>query len=180
MPADHIALVRGINVGGHNRVPMSELRDACAALGWSDVRTYIQSGNIVFHGAGSAAHAEAALEEAIADTFDLHVAVIVRTGAQWAALVERNPMRAASDADPSRVLVALAKQPLREEAEADLRVRAAQGEHIVRAGDALWCRFDDGVGRTRLTPAVFDRAAGSPVTMRNWRTVLKLRELLSP
>jgi uncharacterized protein (DUF1697 family) len=179
MTSNCIALLRGINVGGRNRVPMSELRDACAALGWSGVRTYIQSGNIVFHAAGGMTHAEEALEEAIADTFDLRIAVLVRSAAQWLECIAHNPFPVESAAEPRLVHLALAKQTPASAAASQLTGRAEAGERIVRVGDALYCHFPEGVGRSKLTPSIFDRCVGSPVTLRNWRTVTTLGDMAS-
>ena len=94
--ARFIALLRGINVGGHALVPMARLRDICAGLGWNEVETYIQSGNVVFEASGKAAALEAALEKALAGAFGFAPAVIVRSAAQVRALAAANPFPAAS------------------------------------------------------------------------------------
>ena len=82
-----VALLRGINVGGNKKVPMAELRALGEKLGWRQVATYIQSGNVVFAGGGGAAAAERALEQAIEKRFGFPVPVVVRTAAQWRASV---------------------------------------------------------------------------------------------
>jgi uncharacterized protein (DUF1697 family) len=74
-------------------------------------------------------------------------------------------------------MLALAKNPPKTDAVEQLQQRASGGERIVQVGDALWLHFPNGVGNSKLTPAVLDRLVGSPVTMRNWRTVLKLHEM---
>jgi len=176
-PPTSIALLRGINVGGRTRIPMAELRALCAGLGWEDVRTYIQSGNVVFRAGAAAPALEEALERAVERRFGFPVPVIVRAAAEWPAYVEGNPFPEASGAEPNRVMLALSKAPPREEAVEGLRERAADGERIERVGDALWIHYAQGSGRSKLTPALLDRAAGSPVTTRNWRTVLQLGEL---
>jgi uncharacterized protein (DUF1697 family) len=172
-----IALLRGINVGGHNKVPMLELRSLCADLGWTDVRSYIQSGNLVFSASGRAARLETALEGAIEDRFGLSISTVVRAAAAWPEYVQGNPYRDASDSEPNRVMLALSKAAPKPDAADQLRERAADGERIARVGDVLWLHFAAGVARSKLTPALLDRLVGSPVTMRNWRTLLTLHEM---
>lgn len=173
-----IALLRGINVGGHNRIPMAELRSICARLGWTEVRTYIQSGNLIFRAVGGdGAELERELEQAVERGFGLSIPVVVRTAADWSRLVGGNPYSAASEREPNRVMLALSKAPPRADAVDGLHARAADDERVTRVGDALWIHFAQGTGRSRLSPALLDRLVGSPVTMRNWRTALKIEEL---
>jgi uncharacterized protein (DUF1697 family) len=172
-----VALLRGINVGGHNKVPMAELRALCANLGWGAVQTYIQSGNVVFRAKGRPQTLQSALEQAILRTFNLSIPVIVRTADAWAACAEANPMKAACARDPQLVHLVLSRAKPATGAVTALRERAAGGELIERVDDALWIYFRSGAGRSKLTPAVLDRLVGSPATARNWRTVRKLCEL---
>lgn len=174
-----IALLRGINVGGHKPVPMGELRALCAQLGLTDVQSYIQSGNLLF-GSGqpaTAASIESALEGAIAERFGFPVDVLVRDASAWPALVAGNPLRTESEKQPSLVMLALAKRRPDPGAVTALRGRAQAGERIEAAGEAIWIHFAGGAGRSKLSPGLIDRLVGSPVTTRNWRTVLKLAEL---
>lgn len=175
--ARFIALLRGINVGGQNKIAMAELRALCAELGWEAVQSYIQSGNLVFQAAAPAAELEAALEQGVERRFGLRIPVIVRAAAGWPALVRGNPFPEAARAEPNLVMLALAKAPPRPDAAARLQERATNGEQIVQVGDSLWVHYAGGAGPSKLSPALFDRLAGSPVTARNWRTVLKLAEL---
>ena len=172
-----IALLRGINVTGYNSIAMPELRSLCADLGWGDIQSYIQSGNLVFKAGGSAAKLESALERAIDRRFGLSIPTIVRAAADWPAYVKGNPFPGASQSEPNHVLLALAKAPPKPDAVAELREWAAGRERVVLAGDALWIHYRSGVGKSKLTPALLDRLVGSPVTARNWNTVLKLNEM---
>jgi uncharacterized protein (DUF1697 family) len=172
-----IALLRAINLGSHNKVPMAELRSLCSGLGWKDVTTYIQSGNVIFRsGRGRVALAQE-LEEAIADRFGYTVPVVVRTAEEWAAAALGNPFPDESDREPNRVMLASSKLAPEEGALEALLARASEGERVGRVGDALWIYYSGSVARTKLTPAHLDRAAGSPVTTRNWRTVTTLQRL---
>ncbi len=173
-----VALLRAVNVGGR-KLPMAELRALCAALGWSDVATYIQSGNVVFAADGQTEALEKALEDAISERFGLDVPVIVRTAAQWAAYPPGNPFPKAARDEPSRLMLLLSKRPPAEGAEGVIQARAAAGEQVRRAGDALWFHYPEGAGTSKLTPSLIDRAVGSPATARNHRTVLKLLDMLA-
>jgi uncharacterized protein (DUF1697 family) len=172
-----IALLRGINVSGSNKILMEELRSLCAGLGWVDVQSYIQSGNLIFKASAAPENLETALEEAIQRHFGLSIPVIVRPAADWPRIVEGNPFPEASQREPNRIMLALTKFPPKTGAATKLQERAQNGERVLQVGDALWVYYPGGSGRSKLSPALFDRLAGSPVTARNWRTVLKLNEL---
>jgi uncharacterized protein (DUF1697 family) len=171
-----IALLRAVNVGGR-KLPMAELRALCEALGWEDVETYIQSGNLVFGAKGRPEALEAQLEKAIGGRFGLDVPVIVRTAAQWAACAAANPFPDAARDEPNRLQLLLSKQPPKADAAEKLMERAQAGEAVKPGGGALWFHFPEGVGTSKLTPSLIDKACGSPSTGRNWRTVVKLKEM---
>lgn len=173
----YVALLRGINVGGNNPIPMKRLYSLCGDMGWHDVQSYIQSGNLVFTADGTAAVLEKKLEQLIEKQFGFSIQVIVRAAADWPAYVKSNPFPAAAKKEPNLVMLGLSKAPPKSDAVKLLRERAANGERIEQTGDAIWVHFKKGVAGSKLSPALFDRLAGSPVTMRNWRTVLKLEEL---
>jgi uncharacterized protein (DUF1697 family) len=174
--ARFIALLRAVNVGGR-KVPMADLRALCGELGWEKVETYIQSGNIVFDAKGKAEVLERQLEAAIEERFHLDVPVIVRSAEQWREIVAGNPFPEASEKIPNWVLLGLAKQVLPSGAASAIAAKAKAGEKVEAAGDTLWFHYPEGVGTSKLTPALIDRAAGSPVTARNWRTVQQLEEM---
>ena len=174
-----VALLRGINVSGRNKVPMAELRALAEDLGLADVQTYIQSGNLIFRSAKAAGLLEERLEAAIADRFGLRIPVISRSASQWPTYAEANPFPEAAEAEPNRLMLMLSKLPPVGGAEAALKERAGNGEHVKLVGDALWVHFPSGAGTSKLSPTLIDRLVGSPVTARNWRTVLKLQEMLA-
>ena len=175
--ARSIALLRAVNVGGR-KLPMADLRALCGELGWEDVETYIQSGNLLFTAAGAAAALETKLEQAIAARFGFHSDAIVRTAPQWRRLAGSNPFPEESGREPNRVLAGLAKSKLAAGAAAAIAEAATGGERVKEADGALWFHYPEGVGISKLTPKLIDRAAGSPVTARNWRTVSALLEML--
>ena len=167
-----VALLRGINVGRAKRVPMADLRALVGKLGYGDVKTLLNSGNVVFTSTDDAPRAAERIEEAIVERFGFSSRVTVLTAAELAAAVDGNPLVDIAD-DPSRLLVAVLAdaadrsrlEPLTEEDWAPESL--ALGERVAY----LWC--PDGVLASRLPEAV-GGALGEAVTTRNWRTVIKL------
>ena len=173
----YVALLRAVNVGGA-KLPMAQLREICAGLGWREVETYIQSGNVVFESEASAPELEAELERAVERHFGLIRPVMVRTTQQWSGYAAGSPFPAQERDQAKHLLLGIAKQPLAAGAAEALQERGAAGEEVRQSADALWFWFPQGSGVSKLTPAAIDKAAGSPVTTRNWRTVQKLAEML--
>jgi uncharacterized protein (DUF1697 family) len=171
-----IAFLRAVNVGGR-KLPMAELRALCGQLGWEDVETYIQSGNVVFSASGKPEALEERLEKAIETRFRLDVPVIVRTSAEWADHVKANPFPEVARDAPNRLQLLVSKRAPNADAADRLMAKAQDGESVKAAGGALWFHFPEGVARSKLTPSLIDKACGSPSTGRNWRTVIKLQEL---
>ena len=174
-----LALLRGINVGGNRKVPMKELCALAEELELKEVQSYIQSGNLTFE-AGKMKPNDVctALEASIEKHFGFSVEVLVRTASQWNKYSAKSQFPDASREHPHLLHLGLSKRPPHKDLAERLKEKALHGEKIKIIGDAIWVDFQGGVGKSKLTPAVFDRAAGSTVTLRNWNTVLKLREIL--
>jgi len=169
----YVVLLRGVNVGGARPLAMAGLREALTAAGHRDVRTYVQSGNVVLSSRASAASVASSVHREIADGFGLDVPVVVRTAAQIADIAAHNPFDRVG-ADPGRQLhVAFLERRPSPAAVAGLDPhRAAPEELRVRGREVyLWC--PDGMGRSRVMVGV-ERALGTAATVRNWRTVLEL------
>lgn len=173
----YVALLRGINVGGHNQVSMARLKEVVGALGWLNVQSYIRSGNVVFQAPEAAADVESKLERAIEKEFGVTICVIVREAAAWPQHVKQNPFLKAAKEAPNSLYLCLSKSPPNKDSAGKLQERGIAGEQVKLIGDAVWIHFLSGMGKTKLSPALMDRLIGSPVTARNWRTVLKLKEL---
>ena len=173
------ALLRAVNVGGR-KLPMAELRALAVELGWSDVATYIASGNLVFAAEGKPEKLEQTLEAAIERKFGIEVPVVLRTRQQLKACLDSNPFAEAAKVSPNRLILLLSKKPPVKGAEAALVERAADGEQVKRAGDGLWILYSQGMARSKLSPALIDRLVGSPATGRNHRTIARLVEMLEP
>jgi uncharacterized protein (DUF1697 family) len=172
-----IALIRGINVGSTRKLPMAELRAACAEEGLGAVKTYIQSGNVVLDH-GSARDVEAKLAKLIHARFQLDVPVVVRTAGQWDTLIDTCPFPEEAKDAPKALHLLACKEPPKADAIEALRERARHGEKIAAWGTHdIALHFTNGVADSKLAPTLIDRLVGSPATGRNWNTLLKLQEM---
>lgn len=169
-------MLRGVNVGGRNRIKMDALRALCASLKLRDASTHLQSGNVVFKAPGRDASPVAAqLEKAIERAFGLRSDVILRTPAEMKDVISRNPF--ARDADPSKLLVwFLAAKPAAE-ARAKLSQIETGPEQLHIHDRELFIYFPNGMARPKLSMAAVDRALKTPGTGRNWNTVTRLLEI---
>ena len=177
-PADvHIALLRGINVGGKNRLPMKDLAAMFVDAGCDDVRTYIQSGNVVFRADVTlAADIPSRIGASILDRFGHEIPVVTRRARDLEAIVEANPfLQAGAETDRLHV-VFLADAPDTEHLEALDPDRSPPDEFAVR-GREIYLHCPNGLARSKLTNAWFDSRLSTVSTMRNWKTVRKLLEL---
>ena len=163
----YVALLRAINVGGTGKLPMTELRAVCEELGYGDVKTYIQSGNVVFTSKLSEAKVKAALEKALAQRMGKPVAVLVRTHDELAATLAKNPF---PDASPSKVLVLFLDDKPPKGALDD--VVAPGGEELELHGRALFVHYPNGMGRSKLKVPFAKEATG-----RNVNTLAKLVDM---
>jgi uncharacterized protein (DUF1697 family) len=185
--ASHVALLRGINVGGRNKVPMAELREVATSLGHTGVTTYIQSGNVLFSTRETDTAALASdLEQAIASRFGIWASVVVLSRGDLARTLDRNPYP--DEPEPRYVhVVFLNSEPPRDLLD---RIRAAESasaakgsrDTVTAAGPALFLHTPDGFGTSELAEGVF-RIIGPPskngiaATARNWATSTKLLSL---
>ena len=174
-----VALLKGINVGGNRKVPMAELREVATACGLAEVSTYIQSGNLVFSASDAAEHVDRALEASIEERFGFKVDVLVRTSEQWRQLLSACPFTSAAEDRPNLLHLCLSKLTPHPDAVSLLSGICAPNEAVALVGDALWVDYAEGVARSKVTLAKLDKAVGSMVTARNFRTVQHLGERLS-
>ncbi len=175
----HVALLRGINVGGKNKLVMSALVALFGAAGCREVRTYIQSGNVVFRAASAlAARLADELQRRIQREHGLSVPVVLRTADELEHVVRGNPfLRAKGGASEEFLHVAfLANEPARS-ALATLDPRRSPPDEFEVRGREIYLRCPNGIARTKLTNAYFDARLATTSTLRNWRTVRKLLEL---
>jgi uncharacterized protein (DUF1697 family) len=164
----HVALLRGINVAGKNKLPMKDLVQIFEAAGCTDVKTFIASGNVIFHAKSVTGLAEK-ISAAIKKKFQLQVPVVLRTARELEAAADNNPF----DDEEKTHLMFLADKPAKS-AVGKLAPPCADGEDFAVVGDNVYLYLPHGVGRTKLSNAYFDRALDTVSTLRNYRTVRKL------
>jgi uncharacterized protein (DUF1697 family) len=172
-----VALLRGINVGRAKRVAMADLRAMMEGLGYRDVRTLLNSGNVVFTaGREAPRRAAARIEKEMVAALGVSARVLVLTGDELSTVVDENPLGAVAD-DPSRLLVSFLADAERRAALAPLARQSWKPEALGLGTRVayLWC--PRGILESRLLESV-GRLAGDGMTSRNWSTVLKLKALL--
>jgi uncharacterized protein (DUF1697 family) len=174
--ARHIVLLRGINLGARNRIAMPELRKALEEAGFDEVQTYVQSGNVVLSSSGSAAHVARTVERQVSESFGLDIDVVVRTRAQLAKVVERNPLAKVAK-NPKRYQVSFLEKKPTAALMRRLEAVAAPTERVVSAGREIYAWHPEGVARSKLWAALAGKDLGVTATARNWTTVTTLLEL---
>ena len=172
----HIALLRAVNVGGTGKIKMADMRDMAQAMGFTQVSTVLQSGNLVFEGP-SAKDLEGRLEAELDKRFGLKSVVIVRSGAEWARIVAANPFPDEAKDDPSHTLAMPLKTAPSVEGESALQAAIKGRETVKLVNRTAYLVYPDGIGESKLTGAVIERHLGAKGTARNWNTVLKLAAL---
>ena len=171
-----IVLLRGINLGARNRISMPELREALEDAGYDDVKTYLQSGNVVLTSTASANKVAGECERMIADRFGLEIDVVVRTRNELAKVVERNPLGRVAK-DPKRYQVSFLAAKPDPKLVRKLADKAVAGEELVGIGRELYAWHPKGVARSKLWGQLAGKGLGVTATARNWTTVTKLLEL---
>jgi uncharacterized protein (DUF1697 family) len=169
-----VALLRGINVGGNNKVPMADLRAMCIGLGYDSVETYIQSGNVVFETAASEASVVADLEAGLLSSFGLTLSVVARSTAELVEIVARNPFP--SQDDGTKLHVTCFAAPLAAAMVAKLDPSFSPPDTFVLDGRDMYLHLPGGMGTSKLAVHIGQKL-GKLGTTRNWNTVLKLVEM---
>ena len=157
-----IALLRAVNLAAKRRVSMSDLRALATDLGFTDPRTVLQSGNLVYATSMPAARAEAAIERALSKT-GLETDVMVRTAKQWQKVIDNNPFPKEARKSPGHLVVMACKKAPGK----NLKFSGAKGERVHAIGKEIYIYYADGIGVSKLK-------VGARGTARNWNTVLKL------
>ena len=173
-PTRYVVLLRGINLGKARQVGMPRLREVLEERGHASVRTHLRSGNVVLESSLGEKRLGADVRSAIETEFGFEVPVVVRTGAELAAVVAGDPF-ATEATDPSRYLVTFMAEPPAPD-KVDALPRADVGDYLVR-GRELYLWLPDGIQDTPLASWKWDTLLGVPGTARNWNTVTRLAEL---
>jgi uncharacterized protein (DUF1697 family) len=179
MPLTHLALLRGINLGAKNKLPMKDLGEMFASAGCGKVRTFIQSGNVIFVAApGRADRMPDLIRGQIAKHFGYQVPIVLRTTEQLANVIRNNPFLKAGVAEQELHVLFLGDLPAPRAVQSLDPDRSPPDEFRI-AGREIYLRLPNGVGRSKLNNQYFDSRLGTISTGRNWRTVTKLFELMS-
>ncbi len=177
MAETHIALLRGVNVGGSNKLPMKDLAAIFVAAGGTNVRTYIQSGNVVFDAPPKqAAKIGLTVAGEIKKRFGFETTLVLRTATELADAVARHPFRKPGIDDTRIAVMFLADLPTAERV-ASLDPERSPGDQYVVDGREIFAHLPNGFGKSKLTNAYFDSKLKTVSTGRNWRTVQTLLEM---
>ena len=174
--ATHIVLLRGINIGPRNRISMPELRQLLEEAGFGEVRTHLQSGNVVLSSRLRPDRVARRCEQLIAGRFGFDVAVLVRSRAELAAVVKRNPLGSVA-VDPKRYQVTFLASKLGPDVLHKLEAVAVEPEQFVIAGREVYAWHPAGVARSKLWAQLAGKGLGVTATSRNWTTVTNLLAL---
>ena len=173
----YVALLRGINVGGKNKLPMADLRDIFAAAGCESVKTYIQSGNVVFEASQDLAErAPGIVTGAIRQKFGYETAVVVRSGDELRQVAASNPFD--TTGDPRFLQVAFLEDTPGPEAVSRLDPERSPPDAFEVRGRHVYLHYPNGVARSKLTNEYLASRLRTASTMRNWRTVLTLLKMV--
>jgi uncharacterized protein (DUF1697 family) len=170
----YIALLRGINVG-NNALKMERLRGLCGELGAKNARTYVQSGNVVFHAAGTEKDWVTRLEKKLLGETRLPVSVIVRTAAQFSGIIAKNPFLAEPGIEIARLAVTFLQNPPAKQSIADLNKLEIGRERFHLASREIYLHCPAGFANAKLY--LLDKLLGQKTTVRNWNTVTKLSQM---
>ena len=172
-----ISMLRGVNVGGHNKIKMDALRDLYKSLDLRDAQTYVQSGNVVFKtDAKDLASLAKRIEDAIERKVGFRPGVILRTTSDLRDVLARNPFAKRRDLNPGKLIVTFLAAEANRETRAEILGIKTGGEGVKMGGRELYIYFPDGMGQSKLWPAI-DKALKKSGTGRNWNTVTKLLEM---
>jgi uncharacterized protein (DUF1697 family) len=177
--AAQVALLRAVNVGGHGKVAMADLRTALERRGFAGLRTVMQTGNLILPTApAQGAKLEALLERELEAGLELVTDVFVRSAAELDEVIAKNPFPAQAKRDPSHLLVVFRKTPADEALVRAIRATITGREAVEVVGRHLYIVYPDGIGRSKLKVPEKKADANTRGTGRNWNTVLKLAESL--
>jgi len=173
-----VAMLRGVNVGGRNRIGMAELRSLCAGLKLRDAQTYVQSGNVVFRTEERDRAALAKrLESAIEKKCGFRPSVILRTAAELKRVIARNPVAKRRGVEPAKLLCTFLSGEPDAEAREKIRGMKTDPEEMWIDGSELYIYFPNGAGKSKLAWSKMGEILGVAGTGRNWNSVLKLLEM---
>jgi uncharacterized protein (DUF1697 family) len=170
----HIALLRGINLGGHAKVKMDELRVLFEELGFTDVRTYVQSGNVIFRGGGNSQDLAAAIGNKIRSDFGLEVSIILRSPDAMGSVIRKNPFLKEKGIDVSKLHVTFLSQAPAKSSLQRLDKLVSGRDQFRVSGKEIYLYCPDGYGVSKLSNNAFEKLLSVRATTRNWNSVNKI------
>ena len=174
-----VSLFRGINVGGHQMVRMDALKELYASLGFKDIVTYIQSGNIVFTSEDAdLSQLPRLIEEGFAQKFGFHAKVMVRTSAELKDIVDNNPFQNQPMKESKWVVVMFLATRPDCRAQEDLQKTYVGPEELCIIGQEVYIYYPNGIGRSKLSNTFLEKKLKIAGTGRNWNTILQLQKLI--
>jgi uncharacterized protein (DUF1697 family) len=174
----YVALLRGVNVGGHKAVKMDQLRNAFEALGFEGVKTYVQSGNVVFNAQKQASEQlSKRIEEKVLREFGIAVPVTVKTAGEMNAVIRNNPFLQEKGIDLSKLHVTFLSHAPEKTALKMLDAIAATPDQFLSSGKEIYLYCPNGYGVTKLSNNALEKVLSVRATTRNWRTVNQLYEM---
>ncbi|MBL7805292.1 MAG: DUF1697 domain-containing protein [Saprospiraceae bacterium] len=173
-----IAILRGINVSGRNMIKMPELKSLFEAMGFASVRTYIQSGNVVFSALETEeARLSAQIAETVTARFGFAVPVLARSAQEWAQILHENPFLSEKNIDPAFLHVTLLDELPRPEAAEKLMEYQYEPDRFALRGRTVYLYCPGGYGNTKLSNAFFEAKLKVRATTRNWKTMNEIHQL---
>jgi uncharacterized protein (DUF1697 family) len=174
----HLALLRGINVSGHNMIKMDALKKALEEIGFQNVTTYIQSGNVfVETDEESGFSVGFKIKQEIYKTFGHEVPVIVVSKTDLELCFQNNPFLKQQNVDTKKLYVAFISKELSSSAINELKISQFKPDEAVIEGNRIFIKYDIGAGKTRLDQKYIEKKLNVTATIRNWNTVTKLLEM---
>lgn len=174
----YIALLRGINIGGHKVINMESLRDLFRDAGFEGVRSYIQSGNVLFESRfRSSAKLTDRLESMVSDRLGWQIPIMVRSAAELCHAFESNPFVSEPGIDPARLHTIFLSRPLTRREATTLEPASGSGDRAVSMGSEVYVHYPNGTARATVTYARIETQFGLAATVRNWRTVTALVQM---
>jgi uncharacterized protein (DUF1697 family) len=178
--ATYISLLRGINVSGKNKINMDELRCLYESLDFTHVRTYIQSGNVIFNTPEIESFVlSEKIEKEITQSLDFSISVLIRTDDDFRRIIENNPFITAKEEDFSRLYITFLYRSPAESVVRKLSELNSKPDEFSISNKEIYLHCPNGCGKTRLSNNFFEKKLGMPATSRNWKTVNKLYRLAS-
>jgi len=174
----YISFLRGINVGGHSKIKMKELIELYESLGLKNVKTYVQSGNVVFESNGNNINQIIKkIETGIQKKFGLDVKVIIRTPDEIKRIIKNNPFLKRKGVDIIRLHVTFLSGKPEPALIKGLKVNKKESEEFIISGSEIYLYFPEGMGTAKLQPGILEKKLNVAATARNWNTVNALAEM---